>query len=297
MNTSKIISIRKIDPFQRYNLEIADNHNFYANGILVHNCRCTAQLMNGRVVLMSRGFKEWVSCPHINKDLESFFAKYPNAKLDGELYNYDLRQKLNELSSLVKQLKPTQEDFDKSESMVRYYVYDGFDFTERYGADVAYEVRKSFIDSILPVHAKYYSRVRTWTVHSLEELNQLYETFLADGEEGAIIRDPKSGYDVGRRSERLLKYKPEDDAECTVRKLIEGKGNWAGTAKTAEVEWNGKIFEATFRGSYEQGVERLKNPLDWVGKTGVRFFYTGLTGKGVPNYARIDPNNCFPGDR
>jgi DNA ligase-1 len=272
----------------------------FKEGVMVQNkyngVRCSAQLMNGRVVLMSRGFKEWTSVPHINKSLEGFFAKYPNAKLDGELYNYDLRQKLNELISIVRDMSLTEEELIESEQMVRYYIYDGFDFDERHGKDVAYDVRKQWIDENLPKFSKYYAKVRTWTVHSLPELNKLYEGFLADGEEGAMIRNPKGGYDIGRRSEDLLKYKPEDDAEGEILELIEGKGNWAGTAKTAKIRWNGKEFEATFKGSFALGVERLKNPEKWVGRT-ITFLYTGLTGKGVPNYARIDPDNCDKGDR
>ncbi len=279
----------------------------FKEGVMVQNkyngVRCTAQLMNGRVVLMSRGFKEWTSVPHINKSLEGFFKKHPKAKLDGELYNYDLRQKLNELISIVTDKSLTKEELVESEQLVRYYVYDGFDFDERHSAEVAYDVRKQWIDENLPGYTPYFRKVRTWTVHSPEELEKLYEKFLADGEEGAIIRNPKSAYDIGRRSEDLLKYKPEDDSEGKIRRLIEGKGNWAGTAKTAEMEWvnpntgETKIFEATFKGSFKLGQERLKNRQDWEGKSGVTFFYTGLTGKGVPNYARIDPNNCFKGDR
>jgi len=94
----------------------------------------------------------------------------------------------------------------------------------------------------------------------------------------------------------LLKYKPEDDDEATIIDIIEGTGNWAGTAKTCTLEWKGKKFDATFKGTHEQGVDRLKHKKDWIGKT-VTFLYTGLTGLGVPNYARIDPDNCFKGDR
>lgn len=272
----------------------------FVDGLFVQNkyngVRCTAQLMNGRVVLMSRGFKEWVSVPHINRDLQPFFEKYPTAVLDGELYNYDLRQKLNELISVVRQQKPGPAEFKKSEEIVRYYIYDGFGFNDL-DEDTPYAERKCWIDVNLPKFSKYFREVPTHLVHSRAALEKLYTEFLADGEEGAIIRVPQSGYEVGRRSENLLKYKPEDDDECEILELVEGKGNWADTAKTAKVRWQGKEFEATFKGTFEQGVERLKNPQDWVGKKNVTFFYTGFTGKGVPNYARIDPDNCFKGDR
>ena len=87
-----------------------------------------------------------------------------------------------------------------------------------------------------------------------------------------------------------------DDDECEIISLHEGTGNWAGTVKTATVKWKDKIFDATFKGSWELGEERLINPTPWIG-TKVTFIFNGLTGLGVPNYARIDPENCFGGDK
>jgi DNA ligase-1 len=81
----------------------------WKSGLIVQNkyngVRCVATFDGERVVLKSRKGEEWISVPHINKDLEKFFEQYPDAVLDGELYNYDLRQKLNELTKLVRKTK------------------------------------------------------------------------------------------------------------------------------------------------------------------------------------------------
>jgi DNA ligase-1 len=287
---------------------LAKDYDDYMNkmdwdeGVFVQNkyngVRCVATLEGGEVVLKSRKGEKWVSVPHINKDLEKFFDKYPEAVLDGELYNYDLRQKLNELTSIVRKTKAshiTPELLKKSEEMVRFYVYDCYDFGPATDVCVKYSNRKKRIDELLPQYSKYYRKVDTTLVHSQKELDELYNKFLADGEEGAIVRIPSSPYE-NKRSKYLLKYKPEDSDEGIILKLIEGTGNWSGTAKTATVQWKGKIFDATFKGTFEQGVERLKNKSKWE-NVQVTFLYTGLTGLGVPNYARIDPDNCFSPDR
>lgn len=268
----------------------------FTKGVLVQNkyngARCVATLEDGKVVLKSRKGELWVSVPHINKDLESFFAKFPDAVLDGELYNYDLREKLNELMKLVRKTKDISvEDLRKSEQMVRFYVYDGYNNN----SDTSYSVRKVWIDETVPKYSKHYRKVKTTLVYSMKDVDKIYETFLADGEEGAIIRVADSPYEH-KRSKFLLKYKPEDDDEAVIVDLIEGTGNWSNTAKTATLKWKGKTFDATFLKSYELGVERLKNKKDWIGKT-VTFLYTGLTGLGTPNYARINPENCFKNDR
>jgi DNA ligase-1 len=268
----------------------------FSKGVYVQNkyngARCVATLENGEVVLKSRKGELWVSVPHINKDLVSFFKKYPNAVLDGELYNYELREKLNELMKLVRKTKDVSaEDLAKSEKMVRFYIYDGYNENE----EEAYSFRKEWIDETLPKFSTYYRKVKTVKVNSMKEVDKIYETYLADGEEGAIIRIVDSPYEH-KRSKNLLKYKPQDDDEAVILDIIEGTGNWSKTAKTATLKWKGKTFDATFLKSYELGVERLKNKKDWIGKT-VTFYYTGLTGLGTPNYARIDPENCFKGDR
>jgi DNA ligase-1 len=271
-------------------------------GLIVQNkyngVRCVATFDGKRVVLKSRKGEEWVSVPHINKDLEKFFAKYPKAMLDGELFNNDLRQKLNELTKLVRKTKNISEsDLQKSEQMVRFYIYDGYNFGTNTESCSKYVDRKKVIDELLPKYSKYYRKVEDTVVYSQTELDKVYNKYLADDQEGAIIRVPYSPYEH-KRSKTLLKYKPEFDAECKVLKILTGDAGKAQYfASKATIEWNGKTFDATFMGTEEQREEILKNKKDWEGKSNVTFKYNGLTGYGVPNYARIDPDNCFKNDR
>lgn len=39
MKFEKIISIKEIEPRESYELEVEDNHNFFANDFLKHNCK------------------------------------------------------------------------------------------------------------------------------------------------------------------------------------------------------------------------------------------------------------------
>jgi len=274
----------------------------FTGGLFVQNkyngVRCVATFDGSKVVLKSRKGELWLAVPHINADLEKLFKKNPDAVLDGELYNYDLRQKLNELSGLARKQKAKEltPDLAKTEDMVRFYVYDGYDF-EGMDQSVPYRQRKAWIDENLPKYTKYCRKVPTHTVKSVAELEAIYQSYLADGEEGAIIRLPESAYE-NKRSKNLLKYKPEYDAECKIRKILRGdKGKAQYLASKAEIEWEGKIFEATFMGSEEIRTQILKEKDKWEGRDDVTFKHIGLSGKGVPNSARIDPDNCFKGDR
>jgi ATP-dependent DNA ligase len=268
----------------------------WKKGVLVQNKynghRCVARLEGGKVTLRTRTGKLYYGIPHIVKDLESFFAKCPDAVLDGELFNNELRTKLNEISSLLRKGEDaTPEDIKRSQELIKFYVYDGYNFTDDLDQDSDYTLRKDFIDKTLPKLCKYVPSVKTEWAFSMAEVDKIYNAYLADDQEGAIIRLPHTGYE-NKRSGNLLKYKPVDDDECKILKIIEGDGNWAGTAKTATILWKGKTFDVTFKGTWEQGAERLKNKQDWEGKDGVTFLFNGLTGLGIPNYARIDPDNC-----
>ncbi len=264
--------------------------------IKLNGSRCVATFENGRVILKSRKGEEWKSSPHINKDLEKFFADYPSAVLDGELYSYEYRQKLNELMKIVRKTKNiSSDDLKKSEEMVRYHIYDGYNFGPATDVCVKYSSRKQRIDELLPKYSKYYRKVEDTIVYSQEELDKAYSKYLDDGEEGAIIRIPYSPYQH-KRSSYLLKYKPIEDSEATVTAIIEGEGNWSGVAKTVTLDWNGIVFDATLKGTYEQCAEVLKNKQNYLNKE-VTFIYNAKTGLGKPNYARVDLNNCFKEDR
>jgi DNA ligase-1 len=268
----------------------------WKSGVLVQNKynghRCVATFDGSKVVLKTRTGKLYYAVPHISEDLEKFFAKYPDAMLDGELFNNDLRTRLNDISSLIRKGEDaTTDDLAESEKLIRFYVYDGYGFNEKLEQEADYVDRKNLIDAELPKFCKYCLIVKTDWAYSMADVDKIYNAYLADEQEGAIIRVSHSPYE-NKRSNNLLKHKPQDDDEGVIVALYEGDGNWSGSAKTATIKWRGKEFGATFKGKYELGVDRLKNPKNWIGKE-VTFIYNGLTGLGVPNYARIDPDKCF----
>lgn len=248
------------------------------------------------------------TAPHIFEALKSKFERFPNLVLDGELYNHDYRFKLSEFNKIIRKTKHfTAEDLAKSEKIVKYYVYDayGFDFKDDGGGIVSEETpcfarRQSLKDFLVDIP---YVVVVPFTVcHDEDHVMSVYQEYVADGYEGAIVRSWDAPYQ-NKRTRDLLKVKPEDDDEGKIIAINEGTGNWSGVAKTATIEWQGNTFEATFKGSYEELAEVLKNAKDWIDKI-VTFLHIGYTGKstptapkGLPFSPRIDINNCFKGDR
>lgn len=240
--------------------------------------------------LWTRKRERIVSVPHIEQALIPFFQKHPQAMLDGELFNEDLREKLNELSSICRKTVPTAQDLVRSEQIVRYYPYDGYGFCNT-TRDTAYEPRKKLID-MLEGKVKYVCKVPSVVIMSEQQFLEFYQQMLDDHHEGAILRRRFGTYFNDKRVATLLKHKPEDEEEFTITDIEEGTGNWSGVAKRIYlIDDKGNEFKATFKGSFEEALECLQNKQQWIGET-VSIKFNGRTGLGTPNFAQFDYSNC-----
>lgn len=239
--------------------------------------------------LYTRTGERYVSVPHIEEALAEFFEKNPEAVLDGELFNNEYRQKLSVISELLRKTTHiTPEDLDLSKKFIKFYIYDGY--KNQQDKSNSYEDRIGWINSIAGI-IQYTMPVTTYYIFSTEQLNKIYLKYVSDGQEGVMLRYKKSSYEE-KRSKYLLKYKPLDDAEGKVIAIHEGTGNWAGIAKSATIEWDGKVFDATFKGDQEVLRDLLRHPEKIINQSRT-FIYNGLTTYGIPNYARIDIDNCI----
>ena len=90
--------------------------------------RCYIKMVDGDIRMFSRKHKEFVACPHIaaNEFVTKFFEMYPDAILDGELYNHNLKDDFNKIVSLVKKTKPKYEDLIESAKLVQYHCFDSY---------------------------------------------------------------------------------------------------------------------------------------------------------------------------
>lgn len=302
LKTGYFEDVNDIDTAQYIEPMLAKNYKDYASKIdFSTECWIAQCKFNGmRCVatkhgLFTRKGERYMTCKHIEDALKPFFDKHPDAVLDGELFNEEYRQQLNEISKLIrKTVHITQSDLDQCEKLVNYYVYDGYGFDEKNDETRGYGYRKNSIDNYMK-WISYIIPVTDHVIKNAEDMNKVYCLYVDAGHEGIMLRDCNSPYQ-NKRSKYLLKVKPEDDSEAVILDIIEGEGNWSGTGKTITLQWDNKTFDATFKGSHEQAMAFLLNRDEWIGKT-VTFLYNGLTGLGTPNYARVDINNCVKGDR
>lgn len=286
-----------IEPMLAQTLHKLSKNPDYASGNWALQCkfngnRCVAS----KAGLFTRKGERYISVPHIENELKPFFDKYPGAVLDGELFNNNLRQQLNEISKLIRKTKHIEAtDLIESEKLVRFYIYDGYGFNEILEENSRYSTRKEWIDMHVTPKYKYLEQVKTTVVKSEQEMLTLFNELINDQQEGAILRNLTGGYEH-KRSKNLVKVKTEEDDEAIIVDITDGDGNWKGAATNVTLTWNDKTFDGVFKGNYARRAEILKNKKDWIDKT-VTFLYMGFTGLGTPNYARVDPDNCFKADR
>ena len=240
-----------------------------------HRCIATKDM------LQTRNGKRYVSVPHIELTLMKLFKKYPDIILDGELYNHDLKDNFNEISSCVRKTKPTKEDLEQS-SVIEYHVYDIIDENMNcYDRNLRlYSILEEFKGEYGFDKIKF---VETVPIAKPETLDEFYSKYVEDGYEGQMIRFNEP-YEIGKRSKFLVKRKEFITEEYTLVDILEGEGNWAGSAKTLRYQLDDeRIASAGIRGTKEWTEQLLKDKNKWIGGQ-ITLRYFQKTPDGIPRF-------------
>ena len=212
--------------------------------------------------MFSRHGKEIISAPHIRKSLDRVFEDYPDLILDGELYNHDLNEDFNQIISLARKTKPTEEDLKLSEQKIQYWIYDlpsnPETYFHRFIALNQLMMRSEFEHYCVNVGED------THMVLSDKEVHEYLEKYLGMGFEGAIVRT-NTPYE-NKRTNSLLKVKKFEDEEFTIVGIEEGVGNLAGKAGRIIVDVDGKQVSSGLKFSYEDAEEIWRNRERYIGK-------------------------------
>ncbi len=227
----------------------------------------------------SRNWKPFVTLEHIREALAPVFEKHPNiVAFDGEVYNHDLKDDFNQVVSLVKQPKATEEDLARARDKIEYHVYDYVDTQE-----VPYEDRvKQLMVYITIAESQYIQHVDTQLIMDREELDRHYDLYLEGGYEGQMIRHPKMPYEH-KRTSNLLKRKEFVDAEFPIIGYREGKGNRAGCIVLRCRNEGGQEFDCSVKGPVEYTRKLYQIGDSLIGKMAT-VKYQRLTPDGIPKF-------------
>mgnify|MGYP002701070727 FL=1 len=175
--------------------------------------------------------------------------------LDGECYTPD--KTFEEITSM----------FKTNPKSLEFHVFDYFNLNK---PNLTFEERKGRIT------------VDTFLVKKTVEIQKYHDMFVRDGHEGIMIREASSVYEIGKRSNYLLKYKAFQTEEYTIVDVKEGSGREKGTAI-----WVCKVGDQHFsvrpEGTLEVRRKFLEEKDKYIGKPlTVRF--QNLTALGIPRF-------------
>lgn len=232
--------------------------------------------------MWTRTGKPIISAPHIFEALKPLFEKNPDLIFDGELYTDKYANDFNAIVSLVKKTKPTAQDLKDSAKVIEYHIYDlpsnSGTFMER--MDELWRIKE-----VDPSNDGCCKTVETNLVEHIDDVEILYENYVAAGYEGQMLR-VDAPYE-NKRSNSLLKHKSFIDEEYEIVGVEEGGGNLTGMvgALVFESKQGGK-FTASVNGGWEYLKELWKERKSLIGKEAT-IKYFNITPDGKPRFPKV----------
>ena len=195
----------------------------------------------------------------------------PGQYVDGEAFDPNLN--FEELTST----------FKTNPLKLKFNVFDFFDLkAEALARDkMTFEQRWEYVkESIYNPHYEY---VKTTLVKSKKDLPLVHQKHVEEGHEGTMIRDRFSVYEVGQRSNYLLKHKDFQTEEYEIIGATTGHGRDANCVVWKCKTEDGNVFNARPEGTLEDRAYKYANRDKFIGKMlTVRF--QNLTDKNVPRF-------------
>lgn len=230
--------------------------------------RCIAYLEDGEVHLRSRRGKE-LEIPQLKQYLTENKRILP---LDGELYNHgDLS--FQGIISAVKRLSSKTDKinlvvYDKPVDNVPNYDRQ-FKLLKRDKKRAGKKAPIKFLDTVI--------------CNSFEEIFEYHDKMRALGYEGVIIRNFDGLYEMGYRSDNLIKYKKFFDEEFPIVDVVEATGRDKGTGIFVLKAKNGELFNARPQGSKQLRASYLRDRKKLIGKP-CTVKYQELSDYGIPRF-------------
>ena len=292
----RIVTIKKIQEEDRYDIEVKKNHNYIANGILVHNCRCVCFVETGwdedgknvhivsNPIFKSRQNKEFTTLNNLIEPMRRLALEYHivgKLVFDGEVCILDengdehfdwimkeIRRKNHTIANPCYNIFDvvTQEQFEGLEKSPN--------FTERdFSLTVAFKklMDKSDIklddSEVRPIDRLHL--LKQELIYTQEDFDR-WSGYVADGGwEGFMLRKD-APYKSGRTKD-LLKVKKFKDAEYKVVGYESGMMKYGTTeipvVTNILIEHKGNVVSVGSGISKEQRIAWYDEPANIVGKT------------------------------
>jgi len=191
---------------------------------------------NNEVTLLSSECNKIVSVPHINSQIHTIFESSPQLSFDGELYVHGWD--FNEIHSVVSR-KSDETRHERSELM-EFHVFDlitsGPQLKRTQLLHDFYS--KLFGDNIKLVPLK--------IAYDMIDIMRIYDSYLALGYEGIIVRHIKSPY-IKKHSRFMLKFKPKKNDYYKIDSVTEAINKYGTPLGLLGAFWCEDLEGTTFK--------------------------------------------------
>lgn len=238
---------------------------------VVFPCYAQPKLNGYRMLKESDGKNAWTrgGKAHVKECVEHLMWDSSNIMIDGELILPDMPV-LQVTARAAKKFRPGVSN------TLMYMVYDVV-------GEAPFETRDTMLKHLEPFFPKNVRLVETIRVNNLEELLAAHERFVAQGYEGTMIRSGDDGYNIGHRSNSLLKMKDFEDAEFIITGVVDGKGSFKRKAIFVCETEGGYEFTAVPEGTMEHRAELWDTREQHIGKW-LTVRYQDLSKDGAPQF-------------
>jgi len=286
MENVRIKSIKKLNKsYDKYDLQVEDNENFFANDILVHNCRCICIINeNGEPTYFSRAGNEFLTLKNLDAEIISLGLK--NMVIDGEICMLDANGNEN-FQGIIKEIKRKDHTIENP----FFYMFDLLtmdEFVKKEGT-TPFSVRNVQLDNLFFQREFNHIDYLPQTILIDEQMLMFHVTTAKEnGWEGLMLR--KDAPYQGKRSNDVLKVKQFYDAEYIVvdienavnRVIVDGKEVEEMMMRNVVIEHKGYRVQVGSGFNHEQKRYYFENPREIIGKQiTVQFFEESFTDKGI----------------
>jgi len=247
--------------------------------------RCLAMEATGfpsNIALMTRKGKEFAGMNALRSEI-ALLNLPPSIVLDGELYSDTLT--FQRVTGLVRKHTANLSEQDIADlEAVQYRIYDLINLSNM---DMPFVGRYRLLQSLLnavPAEERPRLRItRNVRLDDEEDVIRWLGVFEREGQEGLMVRNLESPYELNKRSKHLQKVKTFIDDEFPIVGYYEAAGNDAGTPIWECEAPNGRRFRARPMGTLAERREMWANRDAMIGRPlTVRFFE--YTDDGVPRF-------------
>lgn len=205
------------------------------------------------------------TAPHVLDALRDLFTRYPGIVFDGELYNHELHDDFNTISSVLRKKSPSTDDLIRSSRYVQYHVYDlPSEGSKNY--DERLQLLQERVGELDPNAQEIIKLSQTVSGFSTD-VPQFLDKMLAEGFEGAIVRLNRPYQH--KRSKYLLKVKKFLDDEFIIEDIEAGVGNRTDAAARVHLRTEeGQKFKVGIIGNLPYCQELLARKEEFKGQRG-----------------------------